>query len=116
MPLAFYSDVHVPTAITDGLRRRSIDVLTSQEDGTRRDEDINLLRRAREREPVIITQDEDFLVIAASWQESRWEFMGVIFAPQDPARIGLYIDEIELIAHCYSIADVANLVYYLPLH
>jgi hypothetical protein len=34
MPLPVYMDVHVPAAITAGLRRRGIDVLTSQEDGS----------------------------------------------------------------------------------
>jgi hypothetical protein len=34
MPLSLYMDVHVPAAITAGLRRRGVDVLTSQEDGT----------------------------------------------------------------------------------
>jgi hypothetical protein len=32
MPLSIYMDVHIPLAITEGLRRRKIDVLTSQED------------------------------------------------------------------------------------
>ncbi len=40
MPLTLYMDVHVPLAITDGLRRRNIDVTTSQEDHTtERDDD-----------------------------------------------------------------------------
>ena len=34
MSLALYMDVHVPAAITRGLRRRSVEVLTAQEDGT----------------------------------------------------------------------------------
>ena len=34
MARAFYMDVHVPSAVTEGLRRRDADVLTSQEDGT----------------------------------------------------------------------------------
>lgn len=34
MPLAFYMDQHVPRAITNGLRLRSLDVLTAHEDGT----------------------------------------------------------------------------------
>ncbi len=33
MSLAFYMDEHVPRSITSGLRLRSIDVLTVQEDG-----------------------------------------------------------------------------------
>ncbi len=48
MPLTLYMDVHIPLAITDGLRRRQIDVLTSQEDGTTRLEDESLLTRANE--------------------------------------------------------------------
>jgi hypothetical protein len=32
--LSFYMDVHVQAAVTSGLQRRSVDVLTSQADGT----------------------------------------------------------------------------------
>ena len=39
----FYMDVNVPYQISEGLPRRGIDVLTSQEDGTRKDSDENLL-------------------------------------------------------------------------
>ncbi|MCO6454134.1 MAG: DUF5615 family PIN-like protein [Pirellulaceae bacterium] len=46
MSLRFYMDVHVPAAITQTLRRRQVDVLTSQEDGTREATDDDLLRRA----------------------------------------------------------------------
>ena len=35
MTLRYYMDVHVPSVITESLWRRGIDVLTSQEDGTR---------------------------------------------------------------------------------
>ena len=48
MALSYYMDVHVPIAITEGLRRRGIDVLTSQEDGTREVDDETLLERASE--------------------------------------------------------------------
>ena len=46
MPFAVYMDVHVPLAITEGLRRRGIDVLTSQEDETTEEDDEFLLERA----------------------------------------------------------------------
>jgi hypothetical protein len=39
-------DVHIPTAISAGLRRRHIDVLTSQDNGTRAVDDTELLQRA----------------------------------------------------------------------
>src|SRR5207302_1334872 len=34
--IRFYMDVHVPRAITEGLRLRGIDVVTAQEDGATR--------------------------------------------------------------------------------
>lgn len=43
--IKYYMDVHVPAAITEGLRRRGIDVLTSQEDNTRQVDDEALLTR-----------------------------------------------------------------------
>ena len=46
MPLALYMDVHVPRAITNGLRRRGVDVLTAQEDGAAEFDDPSLLDRA----------------------------------------------------------------------
>ncbi|MEI7820217.1 MAG: hypothetical protein WCK55_04805 [Verrucomicrobiota bacterium] len=40
MSLALYMDGHVPAAITCGLRRRSVEVLTAQEDGTAKLDDL----------------------------------------------------------------------------
>ena len=48
MSLAFHMDVHVPSAVTLGLRRRGLDILTSQEDETRTLDDGALLARATE--------------------------------------------------------------------
>jgi hypothetical protein len=41
-------DVHIPKAITVGLRSQGIDVLTAQEDGIARLADAELLQRAGE--------------------------------------------------------------------
>ncbi|HKV38382.1 MAG TPA: hypothetical protein VJX67_04150 [Blastocatellia bacterium] len=46
MPLAFYMDVHVPRAITKGLRSRGVDVLRAQDDGPADALDTQLLARA----------------------------------------------------------------------
>lgn len=115
MPLAFYLDVHVPVAIAEGLRLRGIDVLTSQDDGTRRSSDEDLLWQATKYGRILVTQDEDLLDIAAAWQAASWEFAGIVFAPQEPASIGRYVDDLELIARCVELAEVENQVYFLPL-
>ena len=46
MPVALYMDAHIPRAITLGLRMRSVDVLTAQEDGAETLSDPELLERA----------------------------------------------------------------------
>jgi hypothetical protein len=48
MAQSLYMDVHVPAAVTEGLLRRGVDVLASQEDGTQEVGDVALLRRATE--------------------------------------------------------------------
>jgi hypothetical protein len=108
-------DVHVPAAITEGLRSRGVDVLTSQDDGTRRWEDEKLLMRATELQRILFTQDEDLLRIAAGWQQSGLEFSGVVFAHQEESAPGPIIDDLELIAQCGLPDELVNRVVYLPL-
>jgi hypothetical protein len=60
-------DVHVPAAITAGLRLRGIDVLTSQEDGSDRWPDDQLLERSSKLGRVIFSQDDDMLSLASLW-------------------------------------------------
>jgi len=88
MPLALYMDVHVSAAITTGIRRRGIDVVTSQEDGTRQAADEELLGRATELGRILVSQDEDLLGITREWQRGQRSFTGLIFAHQQGASIG----------------------------
>ena len=53
--LALYMDVHVPAGITRALRRRGVDVLTAQEDGTARFLDPDLLDRAADQGRIVFT-------------------------------------------------------------
>jgi Domain of unknown function (DUF5615) len=64
MSVSLYFDVHVPYAITFGLRLRGVDVLTSQEDGTREVDDDVLLDRATALGRVLFSQDKDLLLTA----------------------------------------------------
>lgn len=108
-------DVHVPIAITEGLRRRGIDVLTSQEDGTREVDDESLLARARELDRVLFSQDQDLLRIANTWQSSGRPFAGFVFAQQRQINIGLCIEDLELLAQCCTSSEITDCVYFLPL-
>ena len=100
MTSRFYMDVHVPAAITGALRCGGVDVLTSQEDGTREVADEVLLTRAGELNRILVSQDTDLLRIAHAWQSKGRAFHGVIFVHQKGASIGQYIADLNLIAEC----------------
>lgn len=114
MPLYYYMDVHVPAGITAGLRRRQINVATSQEDGTQEDSDENLLKRATQLGRVLFSQDQDFLPIARQWQIKSRPFAGLIFSSQHVS-IGSLVADLEIVAHCCAEEELANNVLYLPL-
>ena len=112
---SFYMDVHVKEAITRGLRRRGVDVLTAQEDGMARLDDAALLDRAAALTRLIFTQDDDFLEEANRRQTSGAYFAGVVYVHQLHAAIGQCIDDLETIAFASELEEYANQVRYLPL-
>jgi len=72
-------DHHVHAAITEGLRRRGIDVVTAREDGTTTWDDDLLLERADRLGRVLFSQDDDLLAIARHWQGMGRTFAGLIY-------------------------------------
>jgi len=102
MALGLYMDVHVPAAISDALRRRRIDVLTIQEDGTAETDDPELLERATKLGRILFSQDADFLAITADWLAQERNFAGLVYGHQQNTGIGQCIEDLELIATCYS--------------
>jgi hypothetical protein len=115
MPSALYVDVHVPIAVTEALRRKGLDVLTSQDDGTATEDDERLLARAVELGRILFSQDQDFLRIAAQWQRQGRPFPGVFFAPQQGVSLGGLADDLELLLTCCEPEELRDQVTYLPL-
>jgi hypothetical protein len=108
-------DHHVDAAITDGLRRRGIDVLTCREDGTDTWDDEPLLERATQLHRALFTQDDDFLAIARRHQLAGRMFAGLIYGHQLDLSIGQAVRDLELIAQVYEPDDLRDRVEYLPL-
>ncbi len=79
MVVQLYMDVHVPQAITDQLRRRSVDVLTAIEDDSSELLDDELLEHVRSLERVLFTQDIRFKAMAEDWQRRGKPFSRLIF-------------------------------------
>ena len=113
--MLLYMDVHVPFAITAGLRLRGVDVLSAQQDGAEELPDDRLLDRATTLERAVFTRDVDFLGHAHERQMNGVKFSGVIYAHQLKVSIGQCVADLELIAKVYEPEDMENRVEYLPL-
>jgi len=112
--LTLYMDVHVPRAITNGLRRRGVQVVTAQKDGAAEFEDPTLLDRATRLDCPLYTQDDDLLAEARRRQTGGVRFAGVIYSYQLRSPVGRCIDDLELIAKAFDPADLANRVEFIP--
>ena len=107
-------DVHVPRAITNGLRRRGVEVITAQEDGSAEFDDPTLLDRATELNCPLYTQDDDLLVEARRRQLSHETFAGVIYSHQLRSSIGKCIDDLELVAKTFEPDDLKSRIEFIP--
>ncbi len=115
MSLRFSFDHHVQGAVAHGLRQREIEVITAEDDQTKGYEDEALLARATDLGCVLVTNDEDFTVIAASWQAAGRSFAGIVYMTRQQIPYGKMIEDLQLIAEAYSPEEMANRVEYLPL-
>ena len=113
--LRLYMDMHVKAAITAGVRRRGIDMVTAQEDGATRLEDVQLLDRAIVLGRTLFSQDDDLLAIAKAHQTQERFFAGLIYGHQLAATIGKYVLDLEIICTVLDPEDMVNRIEYLPL-
>lgn len=63
--IRYFTDEHVATAVAGGLRKRGIDVLTIVEAALLGAADEELVAFVGQEQRVLVTQDRDFLRIAA---------------------------------------------------
>lgn len=74
-----------------------------------------MLARARELGRVLFTQDDDFLSIAAQWQQAGRPFMCVVHAHQLGPGVGEIVEDLELLATVAEADELRNRVIHLPL-
>lgn len=107
--LRYYLDEHLPY-LARPLRRRGVDVLTTQEAGraNQRIDDPDQLAYATSLGRVIITQDEDYVALS----HQQLPHAGIIWLQKKDA-IGRYIEFLETAAKVMEPEEVANrLIYY----
>ncbi len=115
MSLALHKYVHVPRAVTMGLRMRGIDVLTAQADGSAELDDGSLLRRATDLGRIMVTQDDDVLREAKRLLDEGRMFCGITYAHQLRVTIGQMVEDLELIARATASGEWVGKIEYLPL-
>ncbi|MBI5205296.1 MAG: DUF5615 family PIN-like protein [Nitrospirae bacterium] len=108
-------DVHIPKAITVGLRLRGIDVITAQEDNADTLSDSELMARATALNRVLFTFDDDLLKEAANRQKAGMLFSGVIYVSPLKVPIGTCIQNLEIISKAGEPQDIADRIEFLPL-
>lgn len=110
--LSGYADEHVKSAVVDGLRRHSMDVVTAQERGQRMTDDEVLLETASAEARLLLTNDTDFLRIHGEWMVKGIDHTGIVYWPQD-LPIGEAIRRIVQYALQTRPEDAANMVKFL---
>ncbi len=115
MSVRLLLDVHVHRAIAITLRRRGVDILTAQEDGSARLTDPELLDRAAILGRVLVTYDSDLLAEAHRRQRERTPFTGVVYAHLHQVTIRSMVDDLTLISQTLEPEDLADRVEFLPL-
>ena len=106
--IRYYTDEQVSRAIIRGLRQRGIDVLSVPEAGTDHATDEFQIEYATEHRRVLFTQDQDFLVIAASGVKHA----GVVYGSQKHST-GHIIRGLADVHREFSAEDMINMVKYL---
>jgi predicted nuclease of predicted toxin-antitoxin system len=113
MSVGLYMDVHVPFSITRGLRRRGVEVITAQDDGTTRVADPELIDRAMAMGRMLFSQDEDMLVEAVQRQRLSQPCATIIFAAQMDCSVGRCVADLEALAKAATIEDTLGQIIYL---
>lgn len=108
-------DHQVRSAVTSALKRRDVDVVTAENDGSDRLPDADLLTRATKLGRVLFTQDADLLAEGARRLRAGETFAGVIYVKQRRLTDRQIIEDLALIAGASDAAEWLNRVEYLPL-
>jgi uncharacterized protein with PIN domain len=104
----FYLDEHVNLAVAAGLRRRGVDVLTTQEAGMLGASDEAHLAMATGQHRIIFTQDDDFLRL----HTQQIKHAGIVYVHQRTS-IGYIVRGLMLIYQVLTPDEMKNRLEFL---
>ena len=106
--IQFQTDEHIPSAVIVGLQRRGIDVLSTPQAGLLGASDTAQLVFATRRGRVLVTQDDDFLMLHAQGIEHT----GIVFV-QPTRSIGHMVRGLHFIYQLMTPEAMRNHVEFL---
>ncbi len=107
--LRFFLDEHIPSAVAQGLARRGVDVLTAQQASRVSCSDESQIEFARAEGRVVVTFDDDFLVLAAKGIQHA----GIAFAVAERRSVGELIYALLLLHDVLTPDEMLNHVEFL---
>ena len=102
--IRFHLDEHVDPAVADGLRRRGINVTTTEEAGLSGEDDPVHIAFANSQSRVICTSDSDFL----SHHGAKVEHSGIAYFHQQERSVGELIRGLEFIWEVLEPEEMRN--------
>jgi predicted nuclease of predicted toxin-antitoxin system len=109
LAMRFHLDEHVAHAVAEGLRRRGIDVTTSNDAGLLEAPDEEHVAFALREGRVIVTHDADFLRLHAQ----RFAHHGVVFVARGGRSIGDVVRHLTLMHDCLAETDMHGRVEFI---
>ena len=108
-----YADAHVVFGLVQALRQRGIDVSRVQDRGREQADDADLLDEALADQRVMLTNDTDFLVLAAERGARQERFAPIFFWPQQRRSIGHLVQSFIREASRHDYESVCSQVFFL---
>ncbi len=101
--IRFHLDENVPNAVAEGLRRRGVDITTTEDAGLKHHSDQAQLAYAYQTGRVLITHDRHFLAM----HEMGYQHCGIAYCPQGTRTIGQVLRSLVVI---YEILDSGEML------
>ncbi|MGH8065164.1 MAG: DUF5615 family PIN-like protein [Candidatus Entotheonellia bacterium] len=108
-----YADEHVVFGLVQALRQRGMDVVRVQDRGREQADDADLLDEALADERVMLTNDMDFLALAAERAARQQRFAPIFFWPQQRRSIGQLVQSIIRQANRQDYTSACSQVFFL---
>ena len=107
--IALYLDEHIPAAVTRGLKRRGVDVLTTQDAENSGKSDAEQLAFARQIGRVLVTFDSDYLVLADKGREHS----GIFYCTASKYTTGELISALRIDCEVFLAEEMYNNIEFL---